>query len=59
MILLCGCTTSAKVNKTKNQNLFDKTNFSNYQNIMIVAHPDDESIWEVSIYYKIIILLYV
>ena len=45
MILLCGCTTSAKVNKTKNQNLFDKTNFSNYQNIMIVAHPDDESIW--------------
>lgn len=46
LILLCGCTnTNVKTQLTKNQDLFDKINFSNYQNIMIVAHPDDETIW--------------
>lgn len=46
MVLLCGCSNAnAKANKTKNQDLFNEINFSNYQNIMIVAHPDDETIW--------------
>lgn len=46
LILLCGCTNaSAKVKQTKNQGLFDQINFTNQKNIMIVAHPDDETIW--------------
>ena len=46
LILLCGCTNaSVKIQQIKNKDLFDKFNISNYQNIMIVAHPDDETIW--------------
>lgn len=46
LILLCGCTNAdTKIQQIKNQAFFNKINISNYQNIMIVAHPDDETIW--------------
>lgn len=46
LILLTGCTKiNSSANTIEHRNIFDQINLSNYQNIMIVAHPDDETIW--------------
>ncbi|HRM89516.1 MAG TPA: bifunctional ornithine acetyltransferase/N-acetylglutamate synthase, partial [Thomasclavelia ramosa] len=46
LVLLTGCTNAnAKVNKIEHQDIFDQVQLSDYQNVMIVAHPDDETIW--------------
>ena len=34
----------------------EKYNVSQYQKVMIVSHPDDETLWEEQIYIKINIL---
>lgn len=46
LLLLCGCSSAnAKTNRIEHQDIFDQIDLSDYQNIMIVAHPDDETIW--------------
>ena len=46
LVLLTGCTNAnAKINKIEHQDIFDQVQLSDYQNVMIVAHPDDETIW--------------
>ena len=46
LVLLTGCTNAnAKVNKIEHQDIFDQVQLSDYQNVMIVAHPDDETLW--------------
>lgn len=44
LLLLCGCT-NTNLTKIEHQDIFDKINIDDYQNIMFVAHPDDETIW--------------
>lgn len=44
LILLTACS-NADSTKVIHQELFDQLKINNYQNIMIVAHPDDETIW--------------
>lgn len=46
LVLLCGCSNAAaKAKQVKNQNIFNDINLNDFKNIMIVAHPDDETIW--------------
>ena len=46
LVLLTGYTNAnVKVNKIEHQDIFDQIQLSDYQNVMIVAHPDDETIW--------------
>lgn len=44
LILLTACSNTDST-KVIHQELFDQLKINNYQNIMIVAHPDDETIW--------------
>lgn len=48
LILLClslAFSFNVPTKTIKHQQIFDQLNLSDYQNIMIVAHPDDETIW--------------
>lgn len=46
LLILTGCSNAnAKTTKVEHQDIFDQIKLSNYENIMIVAHPDDETIW--------------
>lgn len=44
LVLLTACSHNDST-KVLHQELFDQLKINNYQNIMIVAHPDDETIW--------------
>ena len=42
LLLLSGCTNTIQL---ENKKILSTINLDNFQNIMIVAHPDDESLW--------------